>query len=368
MKRRFGMWIGILIILIVGVSVTKMTKDFVVSQGVAASSILKAADAADVAAVPETYMEIHMETSEVTAGGTADGAFDMEAESPMEAAAAPRYEVMFEETIAIAADDAAVEAVEEAVEIAEVSVENPVPVAGMTGGPGAAVHGVNAAAMEGTTGPGMNETVLEPESPRKPMEPGVRTEAAPLEAGPGMVSEKAAYSIKANGNMGTAKEEDILVKSPLDPVISTDEAIIEREEEEPVFTAEDFFARFVTAEESIVKIWEKATTDNPVAYNAAAEQERVLWDYELNLLYGEIRSRMSNDEAEKLKHLELEWLKTRDQYAEKAAAKSSLKNVQKQDPVYIRALAEKTKERCYWLVAEYEEFLDQKKSDDIKKK
>ena len=56
--------------------------------------------------------------------------------------------------------------------------------------------------------------------------------------------------------------------------------------------------------------------------------------------------------------MEVEWIKERDLYAEKASAKSSMKNAQNQNPDYVRALAEKTKERCYWLVSEYEDVLN----------
>ena len=82
MKKRFGMWMGILLILIIGVSVTKITRDFVVSQGVEASSILNVADAADFgavsggsapgSAVPEKHMEIQMAAPVMAAGGAAD--------------------------------------------------------------------------------------------------------------------------------------------------------------------------------------------------------------------------------------------------------------------------------------------------------
>lgn len=375
MKRRFGMWMGILLILIIGVSVTKMTRDFVVSQGVEASSILYMADAANFGAVsggsaagdavPEKHFEIQMAAPAMAAGGTADGTADgvsdMEAER-MEAAAAPVFEEAIEETMAVTTEDFAVEAAEESVEIEDIMVDLKEPVAGMTGGPGAAVPGVGAVlAPGGSSGPGMDPAASAPGSPAGP---GANAPAAeqPLEAGPGMPAEQAAlYSTRSSEKNGPAKNEAAqkTVKSPLDPAIEDEAVITETEEEINVLTAEDFFVRFVSVEETIIKIWDKVTADNPAAYNAAAEQERVLWDYELNLIYGEIRSRMTEEEAEKLKHLELEWLKTRDQYAERTAAKTSLKNVQKQDPVYIRALAEKTKERCYWLAAEYEELLNQ---------
>ena len=56
MKRRFGMWIGILCILVIGISVTKMTTNFVHSNGVEASTILDAAGASVYRAMPADAM------------------------------------------------------------------------------------------------------------------------------------------------------------------------------------------------------------------------------------------------------------------------------------------------------------------------
>lgn len=365
MKRRFGMWMGILLILIVGVSVTKMTRDFVVSQGVAASSILNVADAANAGAmagagvsgssVPETHMEIQMAAPEMETAGAADGVSDTEPGSTEEAAPPVISEDAVEEADEVTAESA----MEVTAEIAEVTADKSEPEAGMTGGPGAAVPGVNTTVLAEN-----GKDTLDDAAPFK-AEPG----APAMESAAAYSEEGNPYDIRMSGKPEKANNEAIqeTVKSPLDPLVETG-VVTEADEEITVLTAEDFFNRFAAAEESTVKIWEKATLENMMAYNAAAEQERVLWDYELNLVYSEIRSRMSMEEAEELKHLELEWLKTRDQYAEKTAAKSSMKNVQKQDPVYTRALSEKTKERCYWLVAEYEELLNQEKMIGKKKK
>ena len=148
------------------------------------------------------------------------------------------------------------------------------------------------------------------------------------------------------------------VKSPLDPVVINDVAVAV-EDEKVSYHAETFFERFAQTEQSALQLWDNVTPDNRQAYFTAAEQERILWDYELNHVYQVIRERLSEEENERLKVLEVEWIKERDLYAEKAAAKSGMKNAQNQNPEYTRALAEKTKERCYWLVSEYEEILNQ---------
>ena len=62
--------------------------------------------------------------------------------------------------------------------------------------------------------------------------------------------------------------------------------------------------------------------ENAISAYAAAEQLWTLWDQELNLVYGSIRARMTEKEAETLRIAELEWMKERDQAAARAAEAS----------------------------------------------
>ena len=184
-------------------------------------------------------------------------------------------------------------------------------------------------------------------------------DSAPVEISPAEVP-SAFMAASPKAPIDTTKNEAIqeTVKSPLDPVV-TKEMVITANEESVSYHAEDFFARFAQTEQSALQLWGNVTSDNHSAYLAAAEQERALWDHELNHVYQVIRERLSQEEMEELKLLEVEWIKERDLYAEKALAKSGIKNAQNQNPDYTRALAEKTKERCYWLVSEYEDVLNQ---------
>lgn len=259
MKRRLVMWIVIVCILIVGVSVTKKTEEFVMSNGASASSIFIAEDHSD------------------------DGA-----EIPYSGEALARGAVRKERAAALEnmeTEDVAEKAEAEAQLLPEENEKTPV--------------------------------VLEMDE---------ETEAE-------------------------------TVKSPLDPNVDPQNTV-EIEISEDQYSSEDFAERFESVEANSEKLWSSISMENSVAYYAAAEQERVLWDYELNLIYGEIRKKLSEDETEELKYLELDWMKERDQYAEKMALKSPVMNAQNQNPVYTRALAEKTRERCYWLLDEYEDVLD----------
>ena len=232
MKRRFWMWMTIVCILVVGVSVTKMTRDFIISQDVSKGieeTIEEVIEAASIETVEETVPE---------------GVF------PVLAEASPK------------------------------------------------------APIDTTNHDAIQETV------KSPLDPGG-------------------------------------VKSP----VVEEEAIIS-------YNAEDFFERFAQTEQHALQLWDNVTSENRAAFLTAAEQERALWDYELNYVYQMIRERLEQEEMEALKVMEVEWIKERDLYAEKASAKSSMKNAQNQNPDYVRALAEKTKERCYWLVSEYEDVLN----------
>ena len=272
MKRRFMMWMTIVCIIVVGVSVTKMTREFVSSQSAGSATIVNVMDAGN-------RNMAKAAVTEEKAVGMAGGVLE-------ETTAAFAYvtEAAAEE-MAVITDEAAVPA---------------------------------------------------------------EAAAPPMAASP-------------KAPIDTTKNEAIqeTVKSPLDPVVVKD-AVIEAEEVRVSYRAEDFFDRFVQAEQSALQLWNNVAFDNRSAYLAAAEQERALWEHELNEVYQVLRERLSTEEMEALKILEVEWIKERDLYAEKVSAKSSMKNVQNQNPEYIRAVAEKTKERCYWLVSEYEMVLNEK--------
>lgn len=333
MKRRFGMWMTIICILVVGISVTRMTREFVVSQGVETAAIVSVMDAGK----PETAVT-DGENAAAAAGNLMPPVKRLlgGSENGQTAGKAPAEQAdgysggtdtdgtgTFEESFVTSEDKAAAE------ETAAVIVE----------------------------GYAMPE---EPEVQRaaadvQAEEPALEPEAKSFSAA---MAEYAPAANEVTNSASASKGETAqeTVKSPLDPVVETGEKRAGTEYENVRYNAEDFLERFQTAESNAEKIWETVLSDNMAAYNAAAEQEWVLWDYELNLVYNTIRGRMSDEEAERLKILELEWIKDRDLYAEKAAVKGS--KINGQNPDYTKALTDKTKERCYWLVSEYEDLLN----------
>lgn len=177
-----------------------------------------------------------------------------------------------------------------------------------------------------------------------------------------MVEEEASEISEVDGAKDTAAMETI--KSPLDPAIEEDgkeAAASELKEDLNAYEAEELRKRLEDAEEKTGRLRKITPESNPGVLYAMAEQERLIWDRELSVISTSIRSRMSQEEAEDFKDFELEWLKERDRTADGAISRNTA--VQGQNPDSARVLAEKTRERCYLLVREYEEILNRDGSE-----
>lgn len=172
--------------------------------------------------------------------------------------------------------------------------------------------------------------------------------------------EAAEAGIQAAAEADAAVEET--VKSPLDPAAPAEavEAVEasgqEAMEAKTVFTKDELDARLEKARELSWQYQGSVKDENAISAYAAAEQLWTLWDQELNLVYGSIRARMTEKEAETLRIAELEWMKERDQAAARAAEASPVP--QNQTLESRRAMAEETRVRCYELMEEYEEILE----------
>lgn len=296
MGRRIGMWATVICILVVGISVTKLTSSFVTS------NTAETAAASDMRSMTQ-------ETAAAAAGSVQSEAGAVPGDPGQAAGSAQRA--------------------------AEAPVADAVPQA--------AAFSVNPAAADSAeTGKTESRTAEKSAS-----ESAVEAEAEVIAEDTGT----------QNGTPDTAEDmaASETVKSPLDPVVTKENTAETEENLTAFYAAEDFLKRFENAETCSGKFWENVSADNVGAASAAAEQERALWDYELNLVYRTIRSRMTEQEAEELKILELEWLKERDRYADKEAGKTA--GINGISPDYTKALTIKTKERCYWLVSQYEEVL-----------
>ena len=169
--------------------------------------------------------------------------------------------------------------------------------------------------------------------------------------------EAAEAGIQAAAEAEAAVEET--VKSPLDPAVPAEAVEAsgqEAMEAKTVFTKDELDARLEKARELSWQYQGSVKDENAISAYAAAEQLWTLWDQELNLVYGSIRARMTEKEAETLRIAELEWMKERDQAAARAAEASPVP--QNQTLESRRAMAEETRVRCYELMEEYEEILE----------
>lgn len=189
--------------------------------------------------------------------------------------------------------------------------------------------------------------------------PGSRTALAVPETAAKEAEQEGAAEAgsQADAEADAAVEET--VKSPLDPAAPAEAVEAsgqEAMEAKAVFTKDELDARLEKARELSWQYQGSVKEENAISAYAAAEQLWTLWDQELNLVYGSIRARMTEKEAEALRIAELEWMKERDQAAARAAEDSPVP--QNQTLESRRAMAEETRVRCYELMEEYEEILE----------
>ena len=103
----------------------------------------------------------------------------------------------------------------------------------------------------------------------------------------------------------------------------------------------------------------KESETNPGLLYAMSERERLIWDRELSKIAGSITGRMTPEEADDFQYQELEWLKERERAGAQAAEEGKTSG---HSQGVSGTIARMTRERCYYLLEEYEELL---KSDEI---
>lgn len=315
MDRQKGVWITIICILVIGVSVTKLTSDFV------ASGTLETAAA--------TNLENPAETSD-----TAQPLTEMASSVMGRAAGAPA--------------------------------------AGRSGvsrsGDGRAADGQSdgdtnekfAAAGAQTQAADMESALMEQAQIDDSEE---ETAAASQE----MAGAPQAFAAMPETAVATKAASDT-VKSPLEPAPGPGnyQAVQESASasDESGYTAEEYRKRLDQTAAQIAQYREVPNDSSANFAYVASEYEWDLWDSELNTLYGILRIRMTEEEAEALKQEELEWLKERDVAADRAAAKTNSQN--SRNTAYLEASARKTRERCYELLESYPDVLERAPVDTSK--
>lgn len=120
-------------------------------------------------------------------------------------------------------------------------------------------------------------------------------------------------------------------------------------------TAEDYRTRLEEIDSQIAD--QRSRNDGTTTYDmwAMAENERKLWDSELNSIYSVIKSHIPEGELEALVKDERAWIVSRDAKASEDAGKyagGTLESVE-----YSASLAASTRDRAYYLVETYGEYL-----------
>lgn len=132
---------------------------------------------------------------------------------------------------------------------------------------------------------------------------------------------------------------------------------------EEALTAEDYRKKLEDVDQIVKDLRETDGTANTTdSVKNIAEYEYRLWDTELNRVYQAVISAMSENEAEKLRSEERQWIRSRDQMAKQAAAK--LKGGTMESLEYTASLSVSTRERAYELLEDYGELLPAKEKSD----
>lgn len=152
------------------------------------------------------------------------------------------------------------------------------------------------------------------------------------------------------------------VKSPLepDPGVEGKQAMFsDNSTESQLYGFEELENGLSEAEKQAEQGKNKESETNPGLLYAMSERERLIWDRELSKIASSITGRMTPEEADDFQYQELEWLKERDR--EGALAAEGRKTSGHSQGV-SGTIARMTRERCYYLLEEYEELL---KSDEM---
>lgn len=120
-------------------------------------------------------------------------------------------------------------------------------------------------------------------------------------------------------------------------------------------TVADYRERLEEIDSQIKKVRTENTDSNTYSVKNTADYEFRLWDTVLNEMYTVIMDQMSDEEKEKLKTEEREWMRKRDTAAREAANKYNggvLEGVE-----YTASMAASTRERAYELAEEFSAML-----------
>lgn len=224
--------------------------------------------------------------------------------------------------------------------------------------PGAAEGGLARAARQKSVENGtenLPEQELQPEA-----EAAMEDQAAPalLSAEDGMPTGDSVLSAPVadlQENYGRNKEKSIGESAVISPLTGSVETS-EKNASTSAFSSEDYRKKLQDIDEQIKKMKDSGMEPNTDSYRNMADYEYRLWDKELNTIYQDILSRMSTEEADKLRAEEREWMSLRDQTAHKAISKYYGGTMESLE--YTASMADSTRTRAFELLDNYGKYFD----------
>ncbi|WP_410771266.1 lysozyme inhibitor LprI family protein [Fontibacillus sp. BL9] len=116
-------------------------------------------------------------------------------------------------------------------------------------------------------------------------------------------------------------------------------------------TKEAYLEKLDEIEAGLADLEELNEEGTTASMTEAAAETFNRWDTALNEIYGELKQQLSANEMDDLKEKQREWIKQRDEIAEKEAAE--FKGGTMEGLQLVSTKARVTKERCYELVNQY---------------
>lgn len=113
------------------------------------------------------------------------------------------------------------------------------------------------------------------------------------------------------------------------------------------FSLDEYSEYLKSIEEDYSTRWAQTDKSQLALVKKIADSEYEVWDTELNYIYGILKDVMSEDEFEKLKNEEIEWINSKETHAKNSAAGYTGNTY---NYMYTNALIDTTRDRTYYLL------------------
>lgn len=151
------------------------------------------------------------------------------------------------------------------------------------------------------------------------------------------------------------KPEQVTTESKINENEETENSEITKDEENASTKSnrEEFLRKLTEIEHSLSEFDQAIENGTTVELKQIQGEIFVRWDHVLNEIYQALEEQLSQNDMDKLREEQREWIKYRDDTAKEAASKYEGGTMESLE--YISVQAQLTKERCYELVERYME-------------